>query len=209
MKKQVFATVLVAGILSPLFAFGNVASASTKATLKPSVSYNSGKISFKGSASKTVKKVVVKKGSTKFTSGNVKNKKFNLSKAFTGQNNFTIYGTNKAGKKLTKSYTIKKAQYVTATPTYYSIDRSKPGKVAVKLYSNGEKNVTFYTKFNGYEFDTSNDAAGGTITYNYASTDSYTLSVYAKAKNKMASATVSLPEVKDGQGQTNPEIFPF
>ncbi|UQS86144.1 hypothetical protein MOO44_00430 (plasmid) [Nicoliella spurrieriana] len=209
MKKQIFATVLVAGILSPLFAFGNVANASTKPTLKPSVSYNSGKISFKGSASNAnVKKVVIKKGSSKFATATLKSKKFTVSKTYSGKNNFTVYGTSKAGKKLTKSYTIKSSQYVTATPTYYSIDRSQSGKTIVKLYAENEKNVTFYTKFNGYDYSGFAESGLGTITYNYPAND-YTLSAYAVAKNKEASATVDLPEVTNGQGQTNPEILPF
>ncbi|MHA8111276.1 hypothetical protein ACYATP_07335 [Lactobacillaceae bacterium Melli_B4] len=210
MKKQILAVALVAGVLSPLFAFGNVANASTKATLKTSVSYNDGKINFKGSASNAdVKKVVIKHGSESFTTKAVKAKNFSVAKAFDGKGAFHIYGTNKAGKKVTKSYTIGTSKYTTNKPVYYSVDRSDPNTTKVRIYDNGEKNVTFRAYYNGNEFGQAYAAKGGlTMNFNHLP-DGYDLQIDAVAKNKIASAKLIIPQVENGKGLSNPEILPF
>ncbi|MEJ6400916.1 hypothetical protein [Nicoliella lavandulae] len=210
MKKQIIATALVAGVLSPLFAVNHVANASTTATLKTSVTYNDGKINFKGSASnKDVKKVVIKYGSKSFSTASLKSKKFSIAKEFTGKGTFHVYGTTKAGKKITKSYSVTKSQYVTKTPSYYTIDRTKSDGAVFRILTNGEKNYNYRVFFNGTKIIDSN---GNKENFEFtlkSLPDTYNLTVQVTAKNKEIAPTLTLPQVANGKGLTNPELFPY
>ncbi|MDV7718440.1 hypothetical protein GA840_00875 [Pediococcus ethanolidurans] len=101
-------------------------------------SYNASKktVAFSGTVSskKTTTHVILTYNNGKKTVANVKKGSFKVAKKFSGYKTFSLYGTNKQNKRVTKVYKITSNKYATATPTILKINHSSKNGVSVKSY---------------------------------------------------------------------------